>query len=108
MRRPAEFASQICDMYVNGVSTRKVKESLKSVTGKKIKLSKSTVSRITKKLVDDFKIWKKRDLSDLNVAYLFFDAIRIGMRIGGAKTDAVLIAYAILEDGSTEVIINRY
>ena len=104
MRRPTEFASQICDMYVNGVSTRKVKESLKSVTGEKIKLSKSTVSRITKKLVGDFKAWKKRDLSELNVAYLFFDAIRVGMRIGGTTTDAVLIAYAILEDGSTEVL----
>lgn len=27
MRRPEEFATQICDMYVNGTSTRKVKKS---------------------------------------------------------------------------------
>ena len=51
MRRPEEFAGQICDMYVNGISTRKVKKALKSAAGDKIKLSKSTVSRITKKLL---------------------------------------------------------
>ena len=104
MRRPAEFGSQICDMYVNGISTRKVKQALKSVTGNKIKMSKSTVSRITKSLVDQFKSWKKKDLSDLKVSYLFFDAIRIGMRIGGKTTDSVMIAYAILEDGSFKVL----
>lgn len=70
MKRPEEFASQICDMYVNGVSTRKVKKALKSVTGNKLKLSKSTVSRISKKIVSEFKEWKNRDLSDLSVSYL--------------------------------------
>ena len=104
MRRPEEFASQICDMYVNGISTRKVKKSLKSATGEKIKLSKSTVSRITKKLVTEFQEWKKKDLSKLDVAYLFFDAIRVGMRIGGKSKDAIMIAYAILTDGTFSVL----
>ena len=104
MKRPEEFASQICHMYVNGVSTRKIKKSLQSVTGDKIKLSKSTVSRISKKLILEFKDWKTRDLSDLNVSYLFFDAIRVGMRLGGKSQDAVMIAYAILEDGSFTVL----
>ena len=104
MRRPHEFAAQVCDMYVNGTSTRKVKKALRSVTGDKIKLSKSTVSRITKTLVSDFKDWRKKDLSDLNVAYLFFDAIRVGMRKGGKSSDSVMIAYAILEDGSFAVM----
>lgn len=104
MRRPTEFAAQVCDMYVNGTSTRKVKKALQAVTGDKIKLSKSTVSRITKTLVTEFKTWKKQDLSKLSVSYLFFDAIRIGMRIGGKSSDSVMIAYAILEDGSFTVL----
>lgn len=104
MRRPSEFAAQVCDMYVNGTSTRKVKQALKAVTGEKIKMSKSTVSRITKTLVNQFKTWKKKDLSDLKVSYLFFDAIRIGMRIGGKTSDSVMIAYAVLEDGSFNVL----
>ncbi len=103
MRRPEEFAEAVTDMYVNGVSTRKVKDSLKAVTGKKVRMSKSTVSRITKRLRDEFEDWKKRDLSEYKVAYLFLDAVRIGMRLGGKGKDAVLIAYGILQDGSTEL-----
>jgi len=41
MRRPEEFAAAITDMYVNGISTRKVKGALKAVTGEKVRLSKS-------------------------------------------------------------------
>ena len=104
MRRPNEFASSIADMYVNGVSTRKVKDSLKAVTGKKIQLSKSTVSRLTKKLTNEFNEWKSRDLSGFKVAYLFLDAIRVGMRLGGKNKDCVFVAYAILEDGSCETL----
>lgn len=104
MRRPDEFAAAITDMYVNGTSTRKVKECLKAVAGEKIRLSKSTVSRVTKRLRGEFAIWRKRDLSEIRVAYLFLDAIRVGMRIGGHNKDAVLIAYGILEDGSVETL----
>lgn len=104
MKRPEEFASQICDMYVNGVSTRKIKKTLGSVAGEKIKLSKSTVSRISKKIILEFKEWRTKDLSAMSVSYLFFDAIRVGMRLGGKTQDAVMIAYAILEDGSFNVI----
>ncbi|MCA9324701.1 IS256 family transposase [Candidatus Saccharibacteria bacterium] len=104
MRRPEEFASAVTDMYVNGVSTRKIKDSLKSVTGKKVRMSKSTVSRITKRLRNEFAQWKIRDLSHVRVAYLFLDAIRIGMRMGGKGKDAVLIAYGILQDGTTELL----
>lgn len=104
LRRPEEFAASICDLYVNGISTRKIKDSLKAVTGEKVRLSKSTISRITKKLREDFKIWQKRDLSQLKVAYLFLDAIRVGMRMGGTGKDAVLIAYGILQDGALEVL----
>jgi transposase-like protein len=104
MRRPDEFAAAITDMYVNGTSTRKIKECLKAVAGEKIRLSRSTVSRVTKRLRAEFGVWRKRDLSGIRVAYLFLDAIRVGMRIGGHNKDAVLIAYGILEDGSVETL----
>ena len=104
MRRPKEFAASIADMYVNGVSTRKVKDSLKAVTGKKVRLSKSTVSRLTVKLQDEFNEWQRRDLSQFKVAYLFLDAIRVGMRMGGTNKDSVFVAYAILENGACETL----
>lgn len=104
MRRPEEFAETVAEMYVTGVSTRKVKKALKAVAGDEIRLSRSTVSRITKRLRDEYDVWCKRDLSELKVIYIFFDAIRVGMRIGGVGKDCVLIAYAVLENGEFETL----
>jgi transposase-like protein len=67
-------------------------------------MSKSTVSRITKRLRNEFTEWKTRSLEGLDVAYLFLDAIRIGMRLKGSQKDAVLIAYGIMSDGSMELL----
>ena len=92
VRRPEEFSAAVADMYVGGVSTRKVKDALKAVAGEKIRLSKSTVSRITKRVREEFKAWQKRSLAELDVAYLFLDAIRVGMRMGGTGKEAVLVA----------------
>jgi putative transposase len=104
MRRPEAFAAAIADMHVNGVSTRNVKKALKSVTGEKVRLSKSAVSRITKRLREEFNEWKKRDLSKLPIVYLFLDAIRIHMRLDNTAKEAVLIAYGVMEDGSFETL----
>ncbi len=104
MRRPEEFAAAITDMYTEGVSTRKVKRALRAVAGEKVRLSKSTVSRITKRLRDEFRAWKTRSLADLDIAYLFLDAIRVGMRIGGTGKDAILIAYAMTTSGEMELL----
>jgi len=49
--------------YVSGVSKRKVKDALKAVAGEKIRLSKSTVSRITKRIREEFKTWQRRSLA---------------------------------------------
>lgn len=104
MRRPQAFANAVVDMHVNGVSTRNVRKALKSVASEKARLSKSAVSRVTKRIRAEFKLWKKRDLSKLPVVYLFLDAIRLGMRMESTRKDAVLIAYAVLEDGSFETL----
>jgi putative transposase len=104
MRRPEEFANTVAEMYITGVSTRKVKKALKAVAGDEIRLSRSSVSRITQRLRDEYDQWCKRDLSELKVVYIFFDAIRVGMRIGGIGKDCVLIAYAVLENGEFETL----
>lgn len=104
MRRPEEFADTVAEMYVTGVSTRKVKKALKAVTGEKVRLSRSSVSRITKRLRDEYDSWSKRDLSELKVVYIFFDAIRVGIRIDETGKDCILIAYAVLENGEFETL----
>lgn len=104
MRRPKEFAEAVCDMYVNGIATGNVKRALKSVAGSRTRLSKASVSRVTKRLRRDFDEWKKRDLSQLKVVYLFLDAIRVKMRFDASGKQAVMISYAVLEDGTFETL----
>jgi putative transposase len=104
MKRPEEFASAVAEMYVQGVSTRRVKRALSAVAGEKTRLSRSTVSRITERLREEFRQWKRRSLKDLDVVYLFVDAIRIGMRLENTRKDSVLVAYAVMSDGTFELL----
>jgi len=104
MRRPEEFDQAVTEMYVSGVSTRKVKKALSAVAGEDLRMSRSTVSRITEKLREEFRQWKGRDLSEIKPAYVFIDAIRVGMRFERTRKQAVLVAYATLECGKFETL----
>lgn len=58
-RKPQQFCQAIEDMYVEGVSTRKVKRALGALVGEKTRLGRSTVSRITKRLRQEFAAWRQ-------------------------------------------------
>ncbi len=101
--RMEELEEAIPLLYMNGLSTRKVKRSLKEVFGDK-GLSHSTVTNITSKVVEEFDEWKKRDLSKIEVLYLVIDGIRLGVRAGTSEKEAVLCATAFLESGGRELL----
>lgn len=101
LTRMEEVQDIIPLLYMNGISTRKVKKSLAKLLGKK-GLSHQNVSRITEKVVEEFKQWKMRDLTKLRVAYLILDGTRLAVRAGTREKEAVLVAWGFLEDGSLE------
>jgi len=88
-------------LYMNGLSARKVKKSVAKLLGKR-GLSHQNVIRITEKVVEEFKKWKSRDLTNLKVAYLILDGTRLAVRAGTKEKEAVLVAWGFLEDGSLE------
>jgi transposase-like protein len=90
-------------LYMNGLSSRKVKKAVGKLIGQK-GLSHQNVMRISGRVVEEFKVWKKRDLSTLQVVYLILDGIRIGVRAGTTEKEAVLVAWAFMEDGSRELV----
>lgn len=90
-------------LYMNGLSTRKVKKAVGKLIGKK-GLSHQNVMRISGRIVEEFNIWKKRDLSGLKPVYLILDGIRLGVRAETTEKEAVLVAWAFLEDGSRELV----
>ncbi len=90
-------------LYMNGLSTRKVKKSISKLLGKK-GLSHQNVLKISSRIVDEFNRWKKRDLSGTEAVYLILDGIRLGVRAGTSEKEAVLVAWGFLEDGSRELL----
>ena len=83
-------------MYVNGVSTRKVKRITEELCGTLI--SSTQVSRATALLDDEISAWRNRRLEACR--YLVVDARYEKVRIGGSVVGtAVLIAMGVREDG---------
>lgn len=90
-------------LYMNGLSTREVKKAVGKLLGKK-GLSHQNVVRISNKIVEEFTVWKRRDLTNHKVVYLILDGTRLGVRGGTREKEAVLVAWAFLEDGSRELL----
>jgi len=96
--RTPDLEALVRGMYVRGLSTQDVGALYGDAFGE-TRLSKSTVSRITQQLNQDFETWRRRDLSDLPVVYLFLDGQYHAARQGTNEKEGVLSAYALLEDG---------
>ena len=103
MTQMGEIQEIIPLLYMNGLSSRKVKKAVGKLIGKK-GLSHQNVLRISGRIVEEFNTWKKRDLSKLQVVYLVLDGVRMGVRAGTKEKEAVLVAWAFLEDGSRELV----
>jgi putative transposase len=96
--RSTDLEEMVRGMYVRGLSTMDV-EGLYGDTFGESRLSKSTVSRITSRLNEDFDTWRQRDLSSMKVVYLFLDGQYHATRQGTTQKEGVLSAYALLESG---------
>jgi putative transposase len=97
-RRSVDLEALVRGMYVRGLSTQDVADLYRESLGQS-RLSKSTVSRMTQKLNREFEVWRGRDLSELDVVYLFLDGQYHAARQGSDEKEGVLSAYGLLEDG---------
>jgi putative transposase len=88
------------------VSTRDFKRALQPLLGES-GLSQSSISRVNKTLKASFMAWRKRDLSEEKIVYLFLDGYYLGVRKGGREKDALLIAHGVRADGS-RVLLGVY
>jgi putative transposase len=90
------------NMFLAGVSTRRVGEVLEPMLGKSI--SAQTVSRITKSIDREVAVFLSRPLGD-SYCYLFLDGIALKMKtVTGVVKKLVLTAYGITEEGKKEII----
>jgi transposase-like protein len=87
----------VVEMYARGLSTRDVEDCFRDSTGELV-ISKTAVSEITDRLWEDFQAFQTRSLADVDVEYLFVDAIYESLRRYGAK-EGVLAAWCITTQG---------
>ena len=93
----------LAEMYVQGVSTRKVIEVLQRLVGPEVSISSTQVSRATERLDAGLAAWRARPLGP--TPYLLLDARYERVREGGQVVDcAVLVAVGITETGHRRVL----
>jgi putative transposase len=94
----------LMEMYVEGISTRKVKDVTEKLCG--TSFSKSLVSSLAARLDSELQAWRSRPLEAEAYPYLFVDAryekVRVGHRI---VSQGVLIVSAVrAPDGFREIL----
>jgi len=91
----------IAEMYVQGVSTRKVSAVLEELCG--LDITSPQVSRAAAKLDEGLEAWRARDLGQ--VPYLILDARYEKVRVGGkVVSEAVLVATGVDLKGKRTVL----
>lgn len=91
----------LAEMYVQGVSTRKVAAITEQLCGTEI--SSAQVSRATAELDDQFAAWRQRPLGQMR--YLYLDARYEKVRQDGQVRDAaVLLAMGVNQEGKREIL----
>lgn len=100
-RSERALALAVGEMYVNGVSTRRVKRITEELCG--LEISSTQVSRLSKILDDEVDKFKNRKLGIMR--YLYLDARYEKVREGGVIKDvAVLSAIGVNEKGHREIL----
>jgi transposase-like protein len=91
----------IAEMYVQGVSTRKVTEVMQKLCG--LDVSSTQVSRATQLLDEELNAWRQRPIGE--IPYLVLDARYEKVRHGGSVVScAVLIAVGITTEGHRSLL----
>jgi putative transposase len=93
----------LAEMYVQGVSTRKVTDILVKLLGPEVSISSTQVSRAAEQLDAGLAVWRERPLDE--TPYVFLDARYERVREGGRLVDcAVLVAVGVTRGGHRRVL----
>ncbi len=101
LRSERALTMALAEMYVQGVSTRKVAAITKKLCGTQV--SAAQVSRATEQLDEVLDVWRNRPLGE--VIYLYLDARYEKVRQAGSVRDAaILIASGVKMDGKRSIL----
>lgn len=100
-RSEKAFVLALIEMYIQGVSTRKVQKVVEQLCG--VLVSASQVSALTKRLDAELEAWRRRSLAGRKYLYLVVDAHQEKVRREGrVLSTAVLSVIGISDEGYRE------
>src|SRR5437870_2699438 len=103
-RRMREVNEAVIGTYLAGGNQRRIRGALQPLL-KAAPLSKSAVSRIVATLKDGWLAWTTRALGDVDLVYLYLDAVCLRVRQAGKVASVpVLTAVAVRADGGKELL----
>lgn len=101
LRSERALTITLAEMYVQGVSTRRVKTITEQLCG--VEISATQVSRATAQLDEVLQEWRERPLGE--ISYLYVDARYEKVREAGQVRDAaVLVASGITPEGERQIL----
>ena len=102
-RRESSVEEALIEMYLAGVSVRRVEDITEALWGSKV--SPSTISELNKKAYVHIEDWRNRPLYGGHYPYVYVDGIYLRRNWGGEYENvAILVAIAVNEDGYREVL----
>ncbi len=103
-RRLPEVNAAVAMTYLAGANTRRLKGALQPLL-KGAPLSRSAVSRIVGTLKGALDTWAARSLAEVDVIYVYLDAIALKIRCAGkVGSTPVLAAVGVLADGTKQLL----
>lgn len=102
-RRESSVEEALIEMYLAGVSVRRVEDITEALWGTKV--SPSTVSELNKKAYVHIEQWRNRPLQGGKYPYVYVDGIYLKRNWGGEfENVSILVALGVNEYGYREVI----
>ena len=101
-RRQSSVEEALVEMYLAGVSVRRVEDITEALWG--VRVGASTVSELNQKIYAQIETWRNRPLEGEH-AYVYMDGIWLKRSWGGeVKNIAVLVAIGVRADGYREIL----
>lgn len=101
-RRESSVEEALVEMYLAGVSVRRVEDITEALWGTKV--SPSTVSKLNKKIYATIEKWRNRPIEGSH-PYVYLDGIALKRSWGGeVRTVSVLVAVGVNTEGYREIL----
>ena len=101
-RRESSVEEALIEMYLAGVSVRRVEDITQALWGTRV--SPSTVSRLNQKVYERIEEWRNRPIEG-DYAYLYLDGLYLKRSWGGEVANvSVLVAIGVNREGFREIL----